>query len=140
MPIPRVKLGYILIVEILEDTGMNAISEETKEKMRKAHSKRANSVCIDNVVFPSVSEASRQLKTAASTIRKRLKSKNFPDWNYKGSPLANNERKKVFIGEREFDSMTQATQKLGMSHRNLLHYLRSDRYPEYRYVGTEQPQ
>lgn len=55
-------------------------SEETKEKMRNKPS--CKSCIILGQVYVSQQEASRQLNLSLSTLHKRIKSKNFKDWQY----------------------------------------------------------
>lgn len=61
-------------------------TEETKEYLRKVNlgKKPINmkKVLIDNTIFESLTEASRQLKVVPATILYRIRSKNFPNYKY----------------------------------------------------------
>lgn len=54
---------------------------DTINKMRKNKTKNKK-IIIDNIQYPSISEAGRILSILVSTIWVRLKSKNFPNYTY----------------------------------------------------------
>lgn len=62
-------------------------SEETKEKLRKAHTGKSNKSCwvkvsIEGVIFNSITEVAEHYQVSRGTVTYRCKSKNFPDWAY----------------------------------------------------------
>lgn len=62
-------------------------SEETKEKLRKAHTGKMNkncwiSVSIEGKVFKNMAEVAKYYQVSRGTVTHRCKSKNFPDWKY----------------------------------------------------------
>lgn len=63
-------------------------SEESKELMRKSqigvyNGNQEKAVIIDNIEYKSLSEASKIFKVVPATILNRIKSKNYPTYNYK---------------------------------------------------------
>lgn len=57
-------------------------SNENIETLRYAHLSQARAVIINDVIYKTISEASRSLNIPVNTIHGRINNINFPDWNY----------------------------------------------------------
>jgi group I intron endonuclease len=56
-------------------------SEEQKKKQSQSMSHTKKKICIDDVIFISIREASKILKIHRSTIKNRLKNNKWSSWN-----------------------------------------------------------
>ncbi len=113
------------------------LSDSTKKKMRLAHSESAKKVSIESTVYPSLAEASRQLGIKENALRYRLKSmsKKFSEWYYLSDDRDLGKAKPVSIDNCYYPSINMARKFLKISSTALLYRLSSDKYPEYKYVS-----
>ncbi len=126
-----------------------SIKKRTEGRKGKKISKEivdkfSHKVIINDIEYPSIAEASRQLSINNKIIRARLKNTNFPNYQY--SESAKNKRKEkvneisivpidirvgVLIEGIIYTSIAEASKQLNLKYSTLVNRLESDNFPNY---------
>ena len=72
-------IGDKVFPKILEDKDKD---KDTKKKLNMRRQNTFKKVSIDNIVFESIKDASKQLNISYHKVKYRLKSKNYPTYIY----------------------------------------------------------
>lgn len=95
-------------------------------------------VIIDDIEYKSIKDAAIKLKTNSRSLRFRLSSPSFKNYNYKDPSRIKKDVKKlakpVFIDNVAYNSIKEAVRKTNYSKEIIKGRIKSGKYPEWRYL------
>jgi len=118
--------------------------EELNKKYNKfvdidPHLSKKEPVSINEKVYESITEASKDLNKPSDYITWRLNSKSYPNWFYLNKDVQLKETgpikvKSVSINGDSYDSIADAVRETGIDRQIMRYRLKSNNYPEYFYI------
>jgi len=118
--------------------------EELNKKYNKfvdidPHLSKKEPVSINEKVYESITEASKDLNKPSDYITWRLNSKSYPNWFYLNKDVQLKETgsikvKSVSINGDSYDSIADAVRETGIDRQLIRYRLKSNNYPEYFYI------
>lgn len=110
-----------------KENGWSYVDSETVLKRREKYADVSIRVSVEGIVFASISECARAYNITSSTVKKRVKSVNFPAWIFldqeqvkKNNQIGLGNFCSVIINGQQFESMQAAADFHGI-HRNTVY-------------------
>lgn len=113
-----------------------AIPDETVNKIKKVlQGKHVKSCVVNGILYGSAQEASDKIGFCVTTIRKRCRNPNFPEYRYiSGTKYSFGKARPCIVNGIEYESVLEASRKSGIDPRIIRKRIKNKNLIKYAYI------